>query len=65
MPPPISFAPSPPTRILRQVSDSEPPISMGGSSDEDILEESSDESDEELAVGGNVGVSTGFSSREK
>merc|ERR1712100_244046 len=33
------------------VSDSEPPISMGGSSDEDILEESSDESDEELAVG--------------
>ena len=38
---------------------------MGGSSDEDILEESSDESDEELAVGGNVGVSTGFPSREK
>merc|ERR1712196_586405 len=33
------------------VTDSEPPISMGGSSDEDILEESSDESDEELAVG--------------
>jgi clusterin-associated protein 1 len=38
------------------VTDSEPPISvMGGSSDEDILEESSSESDEELAVGQGAG----------
>jgi len=33
------------------VSDSEPPISMGGSSEEDILEESSDDSDGEMEVG--------------
>jgi clusterin-associated protein 1 len=38
------------------VTDSEPPISMGGSSDEDILEESSSESDDELAVGQGAGA---------